>query len=129
MTKRELNINLPVQTASGIPVRIICTDRMGDLPIVGLVKREKGNGDTSIEEYLVSWSKDGNPGPYLLDPGMRLVNCPYKRKGWIKIFSGPMEEPERGNRRTTRVWFDLEKLQSYDIPHQKGTIVAVEWEE
>lgn len=119
MTKRELDTSLPVQTVSGYPVRILCTDRIGETPIVGLLKKDG-------MECLLSWTKDG----YLGDPSMRLINSPSKKKGWIKIFTDPMEKPGRGNRRTSRVYFDLDVLQAWADDHnQPGMIVEVEWEE
>lgn len=63
-----------VTTRSGREVRIICQDRKGNSPIVGLIV---GNNN---DELLMPYNKDGVAmGPYFYDENMDLV-CLIKKK-------------------------------------------------
>lgn len=63
-----------VTTRSGREVRIICQDRKGNSPIVGLIV---GNND---DELLMPYNKDGMAmGPYFYDENMDLV-CLIKKR-------------------------------------------------
>lgn len=53
MTK--LDLTKPVQTREGDPVRIICTDRKGEYPIIGLITSDNGNGHEDVR----AWPIDG----------------------------------------------------------------------
>lgn len=50
----ELDLTKPVQTRNGLPVRILCIDRVSamDWSVVGLIKKVS-------EEWLTSWTKAG----------------------------------------------------------------------
>lgn len=54
------------ETKSGHPVRIICTDRQDECPIVALVMID-GN------EIIMSYTNDLIPGHEIFDHSMRLV--------------------------------------------------------
>lgn len=63
-----------VTTKSGREVRIICQDRKGNSPIVGLIV---GNND---DELLMPYNKDGVAmGPYFYDENMDLA-CLVKKR-------------------------------------------------
>lgn len=56
----EAKAGRPVCTRKGLPVRILCTDRIGGItPIIGLVKKDE-------VEKIYDWSDCGrfNPGVY-----------------------------------------------------------------
>lgn len=71
---------LPVKTKSGYDVRIICWDKLGDHPIVGLIKRD------SEKENVVIFDRFGIPinSPVEADS---LVCIVEKRKIWVSIYS------------------------------------------
>ena len=74
------NPSMKVVTREGRDVRIICTDRKGDCPIVALIKNSNGNS-----EFVASYSKDGVTNEYasaLYD----LFFAPEKKEGWINIY-------------------------------------------
>lgn len=65
----------PVQTISGLPVRILCTDADGEYPIVGLI-----DGD------VYQWSYDGTMASSDGDRSdMELENAPPLEKFYINI--------------------------------------------
>lgn len=70
---------LPVMTKSGEEVRIICWDKLGDHPIVGLIKRN------SEKENAVVFDKFGIPvnSPVEVDS---LVCVVEKRRVWVSIY-------------------------------------------
>jgi len=74
-----INYNRPVQTRSGIPVRIICTDAQGNNPIVGLVE-ERG------QETTYRWYKNGNHFQDIQNNPFDLMNVPEKRNVWINFY-------------------------------------------
>lgn len=60
----------PVQTRSGRPARIVCTDRAGDDPILALVGTDK-NGSIEVPHvYRLDGTRNGFP------PYFDLVNVP-----------------------------------------------------
>lgn len=54
------NPSMKVVTRQGRDVRIICTDRKGDCPIVALVKMYEGDS-----EDVATYSKDGATNDYV----------------------------------------------------------------
>ena len=70
---------LPVKTKSGCDVRIVCWDRLGEYPIVGLVKRSED------AENVVLFNKSGIPMAALAETES-LVCVVKKRKVWISIY-------------------------------------------
>lgn len=71
----KLDLTKPVQTRDGRPVRILCVDRKGSLPVVGLVPDRK-NG----VEWPHCWTADGHHGHSLMsdERGHDLINVPPK---------------------------------------------------
>lgn len=78
MTK--LDLHKPVQTRDGRPVRLICTNKKGDFPLVGLVL--KNNGD----EEVITFSNNGlyyENGPECISD---LVNVPERKERWLNVY-------------------------------------------
>lgn len=77
-----LDITKPVQTAHGYPVRLICTDRAGALPLVGLYL------DKDNEEGVMTWNREGvsHLNKLCSTQNWDLVNVPpIQLKGWMGI--------------------------------------------
>lgn len=71
---------LPVKTKSGYDVRIICWDRLGEYPIVGLVKKSE---DT---ENVMLFDKFGTPPLASSVETESLVCVAKKQKVWVSIY-------------------------------------------
>jgi hypothetical protein len=74
-----LDITKPVQTRDGRSVRILCTDKKGEFPIVALVT------DENDKEFIGSYSSGGryfNQGCSDND----LVNVPERVERWLNIY-------------------------------------------
>lgn len=80
MTK--LDLNKPVQTRDGRPVRIICTDKKGDYPLVALIPQT----NTSNEE-VCTYSLDGYYYKNEAQCDSDLVNVPEQKHKWINVYS------------------------------------------
>ena len=114
------NPDREVGTRDGRKVRIICTDRKGDTPIIALVY----NADDG-QEYGCAFYSDGK---YFIDKDdeFDLFFAPEKHEGWIIINKWP-----DGERDTNGIIYDTE----LDIPNkpQVGThriaTIKIEWEE
>ena len=114
------NPNREVVTRDGRKVRIICTDRKGDTPVIALVH----NADNG-QEYGCAFYSDGK---YFRDKDdeFDLFFAPEKHEGWIIINKYP-----DGERDTNGIIYDTE----LDIPNkpQVGThrvaTIKIEWEE
>ena len=70
---------LPVKTKSGCDVRIVCWDRLGEYPIIGLVRRSED------AENVVLFNKSGIPMAALAETES-LVCVVKKRKVWVSIY-------------------------------------------
>lgn len=79
MTKK-LDLTKPVQTKNGSPVRILCTDRVGERPVVGLIMSPDG-GETGV-----SWTLEGRKGPYYGTDAYDLVNVPEEVTLWFNVY-------------------------------------------
>ena len=114
------NPNREVVTRDGRKVRILCTDRKGDTPIIALV-----NDANDGQEYGYAFYSDGKffrDGSDELD----LFFAPEKHEGWIII-----NKWADGERDTNGIIYDTE-LDIPDIPQVGGKRVAtikIEWEE
>ena len=74
-----LNLDKPVQTKDGRKVRMICTDRKGPYPLVGLT--DPG------EEWLHTWTKDGKFYKDSTEPKPTdLINAPETHVYWMNIY-------------------------------------------
>ena len=70
---------LPVKTKSGYDVRIVCWDKLGEYPIVGLVKR------SSETEGVILFDKFGIPFTAPVETES-LVCVVKKRKVWVSVY-------------------------------------------
>ena len=109
-----------VVTRDGRKVRIICTDRKGDTPIIALV-----NDANDGQEYGYAFYSDGK---FFRDGGdeLDLFFAPEKHEGWIII-----NKWADGERDTNGIIYHT-KLDIPDIPIVGGKRVAtikIEWEE
>ena len=114
------NPDREVVTRDGKKVRIICTDRKGDTPIIALVYNANEG-----QEYGYAFYSDGK---YYRDAGdeLDLLFAPEKHEGWIIINKYP-----DGVRDTNGIIYDTE-LDIPDIPPvgaKRVATVKVEWEE
>ena len=114
------NPDREVVTRDGRKVRILCTDRKGDTPIIALV-----NDANDGQEYGYAFYSDGK---FFRDGGdeLDLFFAPEKHEGWIIINKWP-----DGERDTNGIIYD-NKLDIHDIPLIGGKRVAtikIEWEE
>ena len=109
-----------VVTRDGRPVRIICTDRKGDTPIIALVY-DANEG----HEYDCAFYSDGKIFSDE-DNELDLFFAPEKHEGWIIINKWP-----DGVRDTDGIIYHT-KLDIPDMPPVGGQRVAtikIEWEE
>ena len=114
------NPNREVVTRDGRKVRIICTDRKGDTPIIALIYNENEGQELGCAFY--------SDGKYFIDKDdeFDLFFAPEKHEGWIIINKWP-----DGERDTNGIIYDTE----LDIPNkpQVGThrvaTIKIEWEE
>lgn len=72
------NPNRKVVTMNGDSVRIICTDRLGEFPIIGLVKTDKVENVTS---YMNS-GRVYREVPSECD----LFFAPERKEGWVNVY-------------------------------------------
>ena len=114
------NPNREVVTRDGRKVRILCTDRKGDTPIIALV-HDANDG----QEYGYAFYSDGK---FFRDENkeLDLFFAPEKHEGWIII-----NKWADGERDTNGIIYNT-KLDIPDIPLVGGKRVAtikIEWEE
>ena len=69
-----------VVTRDGREVRILCTDRISEFPIIALVF-----DTTQQEEVVVTFQKDGKYAQRGEQP-LDLFFAPTKREGWVNVF-------------------------------------------
>lgn len=77
-----LDLNRPVQTRSGLPVRILCTDRKHDIfPVVALWSVP--DGDEVLDTFTAEgrYRDNGGDSPY------DLVNVPVETVKYRQVFS------------------------------------------
>lgn len=79
------NPSQKVVLRSGSDVRIICTDKKGEFPIVALVE------DDEQGEFTICYRKTGR---FLIERESPndLVFAPTKQEGWINIYKGITEK-------------------------------------
>ena len=114
------NPNREIVTRDGRKVRMLCTDRKGDTPIIALV-HDANDG----QEYGYAFYSDGK---FFRDGGdeLDLFFAPEKHEGWIII-----NKWADGERDTNGIIYHT-KLDIPDIPIVGGKRVAtikIEWEE
>ena len=128
------NPNREVVTRDGRKVRIICTDRKGDTPIIALVHNAKEG-----REYGYAFYSDGK---FFRDAGdkLDLFFAPEKHEGWINLpaftpeeqvdlpypFKIPVFETE-AKARMARENIERCRIKIEDNAHYYS--VKIEWEE
>jgi len=75
-----LDFNKPIQTRDGRSVRIICTDKKGDFPIVVLITNPSG------KEEVCTYTEDGYYYENEAQCDSDLVNAPEQKHMWINIY-------------------------------------------
>ena len=70
----------PVETRSGRPARIICTDKKGGSPIVALVQFLNGGN-----EYPQYYRNDGSSA--VMSPREDLVNVPVRTSKFVNVYT------------------------------------------
>lgn len=109
-----------VVTRDGRDVRIICTDRKGNTPIIALVYDANEGQENGYAFY--------SDGKYFIDKDdeIDLFFAPEKHEGWIIINKWP-----DGERDTNGIIYDTE----LDVPNmspvggQRVATIKIEWEE
>jgi hypothetical protein len=75
------NPNQKVVTRDGRPVRIICTDRKHERPIIALIKEKDGT-----EETIHTYNTQGEFWANNEFSNLDLMFAPTKKEGWVNIF-------------------------------------------
>ena len=110
-----------VVTRNGRAVRILCTDRIGDFPIIALVFDTEHH-----EEVVISFQKDGKYDTQKEQP-LDLFFAPTKREGWVNVFRN------KEGSYTENSIYETEK-QAKEVIGEKHknfyvTTTKIEWEE
>ena len=115
------NPDQKVITRDGRPVRIICTDRLGDKPIIALILSQDDK-----TEIAFSYTSNGFFNTYGVDDRDDLMFDPIKKKGWVNVYKYP--DFERPN--CAYIYTTYEEAVSHGKT-QKGylTTTKIEWEE
>ena len=113
------NPSRKVVTRNGSKVRIICTDKKGDCPIVALITTLDG-----VAEETVTYKENGKffgDSSYKYD----LFFVPEKHEGWVNLYRGDSYATNAGCVYTS----EKEAKESiYSLPRYITT-VKIEWEE
>ena len=120
------NPDREVVTRDGRKVRIICTDRKGDTPIIALVYNANEG-----QEYGYAFYSDGK---YYRDAGdeLDLFFAPEKHEGWVNIYKAGVQKETLGCLVTryvgSSIWPTEEAAKTAADPDPIATI-KIEWEE
>lgn len=108
-----------VVTRDGSKVRIICTDKKGDCPIVALIERSDG-----VAEETVTYKENGK---FFGDTSYRydLFFAPEKHEGWVNLYRSASYAANAGCVFTS----EKEAKESIYSPSRYITTVKIEWEE
>ena len=74
------NPNKKVVTRGGLPVRIICTDRKQECPIIALIKERDGT------ETICTYNTQGKFRANDECSNLDLMFAPEKKEGWVNVF-------------------------------------------
>lgn len=113
------NPSRKVVTRNGSKVRIICTDKNGDCPIVALIERSDG-----VAEETVTYKENGKffgDSSYKCD----LFFAPEKHEGWVNLYRGASYATNAGCVFNS----EEEAKESIYSPPRYITTVKIEWEE
>ena len=118
LEKYLANPSRKVVTRAGNSVRILCTDRKGDYPIIALVE----NCD-SIDESVCSYNKNGIFYTSGLSDNNDLFFAPEKHEGWVNVY-------EEGSNRYLDGCICVTKEEAKRIRgYGYITTIKIEWEE
>lgn len=73
----SIDFNKPVRTKGGYPVRILCTDKKGDYPVIGLI---------GSDEVVCTWRLDGSYGSAGQYSADSLENVPEVVERWVNVY-------------------------------------------
>jgi hypothetical protein len=111
--------NKKYQTLDGRPVRLLCVDKKGDYPIVGLVI------GGPHEEVIGTWTKDGLWNLFLEKTDADLINAKTKREGWVNVYPEDTRvSDECGYLYSTKERADVNAAEDVRV-----ACVRIEWEE
>lgn len=115
------NPDRKVVTRNGLPVRIICTDRNYQRPIIALIKEKDGT-----EKTIYTYSTQGGFWTNNEHSDLDLMFAPTKKEGWVNVF-----ESTKGYKYCYKSIFPSEKEARCAGETYKTYIatVKVEWEE
>ena len=120
LEKYLANPSRKVVTRAGNSVRILCTDRKGDYPIIALVE----NCD-SIDESVCSYNKNGIFYTSGLSDNNDLFFAPETHEGWINVYRNNDSHTYAGAVYDSKA--DAEKRKTIDENYV--TTIKIEWEE
>lgn len=123
----EKYLNNPSQkviTRDGKEVRIICTDKKGEYPIVALVEDDDDEG-----EFTICYRKNGRCSTERESPDDLFFDT-IKREGWVNVFDNfPKENHDYYCDKIYKIKEDAEKdAKKYNIDNYVTT-TKIEWEE
>ncbi len=106
LTFAPFDINLakagkPVRTRDGHKVRIICFDKKGGTPIVGLIQED---GFETVATFNES-------GLCLINGAYNLMMLPEKKEGWVNVYKGSLLDTKSYN--TKKEAFDKASPRDY----------------
>lgn len=108
-----IDFTKPLRTRDGRKVRILCTDRKGWTPIVGLIINDSG-------ETIETWSSDGTfkRGALKSDP-LDLVNI---NEGvlWVNVYDNGEPGCAYATREEADEWAVKERLARVKVPWREG---------
>ena len=113
------NPSRKVVTRDGSKVRIICTDKNGDCPIVALITTLDG-----VAEETVTYKENGK---FFGDTSYRydLFFAPEKHEGWVNLYRCALDVIYAGSVYTS----EKEAKERIDDPQRYVATVKIEWEE
>ena len=121
LEKYLANPSRKVVTRKGYPVRILCTDRKGDYPIIALVE----NCD-SIDVSVCSYNKNGIFYTSGLSDNNDLFFAPETHEGWINVY----RYSDGGHAYAGAVYDSKEDAEKRKIIDENYvTTIKIEWEE
>lgn len=74
-----IDFTKPLRTRDGRKVRILCTDRRGDMSVVGLATRDGGG------EIIMTWCSDGSYTDHICKHDCDLVNV-NEGTFWVNVY-------------------------------------------
>lgn len=126
---KEFDIELakaghPVCTRDGLPARIICFDKKGDLPIVSLIKNKEGIESVGFHTI------DGNYDGCIKGGSWDLMMATVKKTGYIQIHEMERFDKEKVLTGGGRIYSSREEcIEAIHDEAKPKAIAKVEWEE